>query len=139
MFGFGIIKGVVGGLLTPITSIFKTYFSYRRTKLIAEAGLITQVVKADMERSRLRKDLLAQELEWAPFRWMRLFVFASFLSYYILIVADSIFLFEYNVAALPLSVRSLIDTWAGWIISYFTIAGGQSVFGMVNRWIFNRK
>ena len=46
------------------------------------------------------------------------------------VVADSIFHFDWNVAALP----SPLDQWAGWIISaLFLVDGGKALIGRLNR------
>lgn len=123
-------------ILSPLSDMFKDYFSYRAIKRRTEAQLLTSVIEADVRNRMLRKEALAKELEWAPFRWLRFFVFFSFVFYYIAIVADSVFHFPFDIARLPSSVKDLIDTWAGWIIGYFTLAGGQSLFGILNRWLF---
>jgi len=127
---------VLKSIISPLSDVFKDYFSYRAIKRRTEASLLTSVIEADVKNRMLRKEALAKELEWPPFRWLRFFVFFSLVFYYIAIVGDSIFHFSFDIARLPDSVKSLIDTWAGWIIGYFTLAGGQSLFGILNRWLF---
>ncbi len=129
-------SGAIGSLLSPITNMVGGYFTYRSIRRRTEARLLTSVVEADVQNRITRKEALAKDLEWPPFRWLRFFVFFSFVSYYIAIIGDSIFHFPFDVDELPSSVKGLIDQWSGWIIAYFTIAGGQSVFGMINRWLF---
>jgi hypothetical protein len=60
--------------------------------------------------------------------WFQLFFVVPLGAWFAAVVADSIFRFSWNVAALP----APLDTWAGWIVSsLFLVDGAKAVIG---RW-----
>jgi len=84
-------------------------------------------IKADLIRTHMqtRASLLASRT-W----WFQLFFVLPLGVWFTAVVADSIFHFDWNVAALP----PPLDQWAGWIISALFLAdGGKALIGRLNR------
>ena len=90
----------------------------------------------ETERARIRADLVRTHMHaqasllagrtW----WFQLFFILPLGAWFSAVVADSIFHFEWNVAALP----PPLDQWAGWIISaLFLVDGGKALIGRLNR------
>ncbi|MCB1482876.1 MAG: hypothetical protein KDJ55_13130 [Rhodobiaceae bacterium] len=62
--------------------------------------------------------------------WFQLFFVVPLGLWFTAVVADSIFQFTWNVAALP----APLDTWAGWIVSsLFLVDGAKAVIGRMGR------
>lgn len=62
--------------------------------------------------------------------WFQLFFVVPLGLWFAAVVADSVFHFTWNVAALP----APLDIWAGWIISaLFLVDGAKAVVGRVGR------
>ena len=84
-----------------------------------------QRIRADIirEHTRARANLLANRT-W----WFQLFFVLPLGVWFSAVVADSIFHFSWNVAALP----APLDQWAGWIVSaLFLVDGGKALIGRV--------
>lgn len=84
-------------------------------------------IKADLVRTHTQAQagLLASRT-W----WFQLFFVLPLGLWFTAVVADSIFQFDWNVAALP----PPLDQWAGWIISaLFLVDGGKALIGRWNR------
>lgn len=62
--------------------------------------------------------------------WFQLFFVVPLGLWFSCVVADSIFHFSWNVAALP----APLDTWAGWIVSsLFIVDGTKAVIGRLRK------
>ena len=84
-------------------------------------------IKAEIVRAHLtaKAGLLAQRT-W----WFQLFFVIPLGLWFFAVVIDSVFLFAWNVAALP----APLDQWGGWIVSsLFLIDGGKVLAGAWRR------
>lgn len=82
-------------------------------------------IKAELIRTHTlaRANLLASRT-W----WYQLFFVLPLGVWFSAVVADSIFQFTWNVAALP----PPLDMWAGWIVSaLFLVDGGKALIGRI--------
>ncbi|MEX0853640.1 MAG: hypothetical protein WD036_10230 [Bauldia sp.] len=75
-------------------------------------------INAELARRQAQRDLvLAEQGHW-PTRLMRPAFAYPLAAYYAAVIADSLFWFDWNVAALP----APIGEWSGWIISALFLA-----------------
>jgi hypothetical protein len=82
-----------------------------REKITAEVAI--EQVKAELGRRQAQRDvLIAEQGHWLT-RGMRPAFAYPLAIYYAAVIADSLFHFPWNVAALP----APIGDWSGWIIS----------------------
>lgn len=90
----------------------------------------------DTERDRIKAGIVETQLKaqaslltgrtW----WFQLFFVVPLGIWFSLVIADSIFHFTWNVAALP----APLDQWAGWIVSsLFLVDGGKALIGRFTR------
>ena len=90
----------------------------------------------DTERDRIKAGIVETQLK-AQARlltgrtwWFQLFFVVPLGIWFSLVIADSIFHFTWNVAALP----APLDQWAGWIVSsLFLVDGGKALIGRFTR------
>ncbi|MEX3008757.1 hypothetical protein [Hoeflea sp. TYP-13] len=89
-------------------------------------------VDNETERERIKADIIKTHMQaqasllvsrtW----WFQLFFVIPLGIWFAAVVADSLFHFTWNVAALP----PPLDTWAGWIVSsLFLVDGGKAIIG----------
>lgn len=89
-----------------------------RQRITAEVA--KSYIEAEIETRRAARDVLLAEQGW----WVTALIRPAFAyplaAYYAAVIADSLFRFDWNVAALP----APIDEWSGWIITaYFLVRG----------------
>jgi len=129
---------VTGGL----GNIFGGYLDYRNVKSRLEAGALERYMEAEIEtnRQKLMMNKLLME------HWSTRFIVPGFafitMAHYGAVVLDSIFLFDWNVAALP----GPIADWEGQIIlSFFIVVPAKDLLtkwlnrGLVSSAITNAK
>ena len=94
-----------------------------------------QRIRAEVTRAYVsaQASLLAGRTWWFQLFFVVLNVLINFWElglWFTAVVADSIFQFTWNVAALP----APLDTWAGWIVSsLFLVDGAKAVIGRMGR------
>jgi len=135
---------VTGGL----GSIFGGYLDYRNVKSRIEGDVLQRYMEAEVETNRQKLMMNKLFMERWETRWIIPgFAFIT-MAHYGAVVLDSIFLFDWNVAALP----GPIAEWEGQIIlSFFVVVPAkdlisaylnrglvQSVVTNVKK-VFNRK
>lgn len=109
----GLLKLLSAGLLDGVLSRLKATGESATEREKALAALAVAQVEAERERrSDQRAVLLAEQGRWATALMRPAFAYPLAI-YYAAVIADSIFMFEADVAALP----SPIGDWSGWIIS----------------------
>lgn len=112
--------------LGPLGRILSGYGDYRNQKSIIEAGVLTSVIQADIETSRLKVQLAALDREWWVTRWIRPLLIYPVAFHWTAVIADSIFFFEWDVAALP----APMDKWEGqMILSFFVVSQTTDLIG----------
>ncbi len=77
-------------------------------------------IQAEIETRQAARDIVIAEQGW----WVTALIRPAFAYplaiYYAAVIADSLFRFDWNVAALP----PPIDDWSGWIVTaYFLVRG----------------
>lgn len=93
---------------------------------------IDKKVDSETERQRIKASIIEAQFRaraslltgrtW----WFQLFFVVPLGIWFSAIVADSLFHFTWNVAALP----APLDTWAGWIVSsLFLVDGSKAIIG----------
>lgn len=124
---FGWIASKVLG--SAFGKLFGGFLDYRNQKSVIEAGILTSVIESDIEINKMKMQMAALNKEWWVTRWiMPGFAYIT-MAHYGAVVADSIFLFDWNVAALPGSFAN----WEGEIIlSFFIIGTTQS---LIKQWM----
>lgn len=106
-------------------------------------GTLDRVLKSvdhridnETERDRIKASIIETQLQaqaslltgrtW----WFQLFFVVPLGIWFTLVIADSIFLWERDIAALP----PPLDQWAGWIVSsLFLVDGGKALIGRFRR------
>lgn len=109
--------------------LFGGILDYRNVKAGIEAGVLTQVIQSDIEINRLKLQMAAINNQWWVTRWL-MPAFAWPMAFHLgAVVADSVFLFDWNVAALP----GPIAEWEGQIVLSFFIIGTTEK--LVSQWL----
>lgn len=110
---------VIKFALGPITKLFSGVMDYRNVKAGIEAGVLTEVIQADIEINRMKAQMAAVNQQW----WVTRYIMPAFAYpiafHFGAVILDSIFAFEWNIAALP----KPMDEWEGQIILSFFIVG----------------
>lgn len=101
----GLIDRVLAGLKAGADS------SVERERITATVAI--EQVKAELARRQAQRDVLVAEQGRAVTALMRPAFAYPLAVYYAAVIADSLFQFRWNVAALP----APIGDWSGWIIS----------------------
>lgn len=103
--GSGLLDKVLGHLRA------KTESDVERERIGASVAI--EHVKAELGRRQAQRDVLIAEQGRLVTSLMRPAFAYPLALYYAAVIADSLFLFDWNVAALP----APIGEWSGWIIS----------------------
>ena len=77
------------------------------------ASVAIEQIKAELARRQAQRDMLLAEQGRAVTAFMRPAFAYPLAIYYAAVIADSLFQFSWNVAALP----APLGDWSGWIIS----------------------
>lgn len=109
--------------------MFSGVLDYRNVKAGIEAGVIEDVVLADLELNRIKVQMAQVNNQWWASRWIVPGFAYITMAHYGAVVLDSIFLFDWNVAALP----GPIADWEGQIILSFFIIGTTG--NLVSQWM----
>jgi hypothetical protein len=119
----GILDRVLGGLKARAES------DVERERI--DATVAIEHVRAELGRRQAQRDVLLAEQGRAVTAMMRPAFAYPLAVYYAAVIADSLFLFHWNVAALPAPVGE----WSGWIISaiFLSESGERIARTMVRR------
>jgi len=113
--------------LIPST-ILPAVLNYFEKKNNAEADKYAKTVELEIVRREIHRDILLAEQDWWVTRLIRPAFAYPLIVWWIAVIADSLFLWEWNVAALP----APLDEWSGWIVSAFFIGrSGEKIAGKV--------
>ena len=102
-----------GGILDRALNLLKARAdsAVERERITAEVAV--EQVRAELARRQAQRDVLVAEQGRAVTEFMRPAFAYPLAIYYAAVIADSLFHFAWNVAALP----APIGDWSGWIIS----------------------
>jgi hypothetical protein len=119
----GILDKVLGGLKARAES------DVERERI--DATVAIEHVRAELGRRQAQRDVLLAEQGRAVTAMMRPAFAYPLAVYYAAVIADSLFRFRWNVAALPAPVGE----WSGWIISaiFLSESGERIARTMVRR------
>lgn len=114
-----LLRALSGGLLEQVLAILRQ----RSDAEVAQARLRTdvaiQAITAEQAARLAARDVVVAEQKWWVTASIRPLFALPLLIWWWAVIADSIFLFRWNVAALP----KPLDEWAGWImLAYFLAA-----------------
>ena len=101
----GLLDKVLSGLRAEADS------AVERERITAQVAV--EQIKAELGRRQAQRDVLVAEQGRAVTALMRPAFAYPLAVYYAAVIADSLFHFSWNVAALP----APIGDWSGWIIS----------------------
>jgi len=101
----GLLDEVLSGLRAEADS------AVERERITAQVAV--EQIKAELGRRQAQRDVLVAEQGRAVTALMRPAFAYPLAVYYAAVIADSLFHFSWNVAALP----APIGDWSGWIIS----------------------
>jgi hypothetical protein len=102
-----------GGLLDRVLAALQAKAASDVERERIDATVAIEQVKAELARRQAQRDVLVAEQGRLITALMRPAFAYPLAVYYAAVIADSLFLFHWNVAALP----SPIGEWSGWIIS----------------------
>jgi len=125
-----LLKWLSGGVLDRVLDHLerRAASDSERERLRAETAQV--FVHAEIESRRAARDIVIAEQGW----WVTALIRPAFAYplavYYAAVIADSLFHFDWNVAALP----APIDEWSGWIITaYFLVRGFEKTARILRR------
>jgi hypothetical protein len=112
LIGIG-LKLVSGGLLDKVLGALKAEADSAVERDKVTAAVAIEQIRAEIGRRQAQRDVLVAEQGRALTALMRPAFAYPLAVYYAAVIADSLFHFAWNVAALP----APIGDWSGWIIS----------------------
>lgn len=119
--------GVLDRVLTRLQAAADSETERRRI----EASVAIEHIRAELGRRQAQRDVLLAEQGRFATAMMRPAFAYPLAIYYCAVIIDSLFQFEWNVAALP----GPIGDWSGWIISaiFLSESGERITRTLVNR------
>jgi hypothetical protein len=125
-----VLRLLGGGLLDKVLGSLKARADSEVERERIGATVAIEHVKAELARRQAQRDVLVAEQGRTVTALMRPAFAYPLALYYGAVIADSLFLFNWNVAALP----SPIGDWSGWIISaIFLSESGERIAQTVMR------
>jgi hypothetical protein len=108
-----ILRLVSGGLLDRVLTALRARAESGAERERIGASVAIEHIKAELGRRQAQRDvLIAEQGRWVTSLMRPAFAYPLAL-YYCAVIADSLFLFDWNVAALP----PPLGEWSGWVIS----------------------
>jgi hypothetical protein len=118
------------GLLDRVMGAMKARADSAAERERIDATVAIEEIRAELGRRQAQRDVLVAEQGRALTALMRPAFAYPLAVYYAAVIADSLFRFSWNVAALP----SPIGDWSGWIISaIFLSESGERIARTVVR------
>ncbi len=108
-----ILRLASGGVLDRVLASLKARADSEVERERIDASVAIEHVKAELARRQAQRDVLVAEQGRLITSLMRPAFAYPLAIYYAAVIADSLFRFTWNVAALP----APIGEWSGWIIS----------------------
>jgi len=125
-----ILRFVGGGVLDRVLTSLKAHADNAVERERIDASVAIEHVKAELARRQAQRDVLVAEQGRLITSLMRPAFAYPLAIYYAAVIADSLFQFQWNVAALP----APIGEWSGWIISaIFLSESGERIARTVVR------
>jgi hypothetical protein len=125
-----ILRFVGGGVLDRVLTSLKAHADNAVERERIDASVAIEHVKAELARRQAQRDVLVAEQGRLITSLMRPAFAYPLAIYYAAVIADSLFQFRWNVAALP----APIGEWSGWIISaIFLSESGERIARTVVR------
>jgi hypothetical protein len=125
-----ILRFVGGGVLDRVLTSLKAQADNAVERERIDASVAIEHVKAELARRQAQRDVLVAEQGRLITSLMRPAFAYPLAIYYAAVIADSLFQFRWNVAALP----APIGEWSGWIISaIFLSESGERIARTVVR------
>lgn len=113
-----VLSAIVGVLGGPVVAIGQELAAAYRAKTEAASDGERTAAEERVKRLEARRDVLvAEQGHWLT-RLPRLLFALPLAVWWAAVIADSLFRFRWNVAALP----APLDEWAGWIVSALFLA-----------------
>lgn len=126
----GIVSSIVGGIFSgTFGKMFSGILDYRNVKAGIEAGVLTEVIKSDIEINRMKKEMAIINREWWVTAWIMPAFAYPVAAHWGAVILDSIFHFGWKVAALP----GVMAEWEGQIVLSFFIVGTAE--RVVTKWL----
>jgi len=126
----GALKLASSGLLDRVLAALKARADSEVERERIDATVAIEHVKAEIARRQAQRDVLMAEQGRLVTSLMRPAFAYPLAVYYAAVIADSLFQFTWNVAALP----APIGEWSGWIISaIFLSESGERIARTVVR------
>lgn len=115
-----LLKWLSGGVLDSALRYLERRAASDTERDRISADVVRTYIEAELKTRQAARDIVIAEQGW----WVTALIRPAFAYplaiYYAAVIADSLFRFEWNVAALP----APIDEWSGWIITaYFLVRG----------------
>lgn len=108
-----VLKAASSGLLDRVLAALQARADSGVERERLDASVAIEQVRAELARRQAQRDVLIAEQGRAVTVLMRPAFAYPLALYYAAVIADSLFRFRWNVAALP----APIGDWSGWIIS----------------------
>jgi len=118
------------GVLDKVLGALKAHADSADERDRIDASVAIEHVRAELARRQAQRDVLIAEQGRAVTSLMRPAFAYPLAVYYAAVIADSLFQFRWNVAALP----APIGDWSGWIISaIFLSESGERITRTIMR------
>ncbi|MFG1466581.1 hypothetical protein V5F77_27525 [Xanthobacter sp. DSM 24535] len=112
-----LLRLLSGGLLDKVLGALRARADTELAHERLRTDITISAVQAEVESRRVAGDIVIAEQGWWVTAMIRpLFVY-PLLAWWWLVILDSIFLFRWNIAALP----KPLDEWAGWIVAAYFV------------------
>lgn len=117
LFGF-LLKFLGGGILNKVMDYLKVRQDSATQRERLKAEVVIQAIQAEVASRQAQAEVLKVEHGWWVTALIRPLFAYPVVIHFALVVADSIFLFKWDVAALP----EPMATWEGWIVAAYFIS-----------------
>jgi hypothetical protein len=126
-----ILKWLAGGVLDRVMAFLEHRMDAETERDRLTRDVVIEAVRAEIEARKAARDIVLAEQGWWVTAMVRpLFVY-PLIAWWAAVIADSIFAFAWDVAALP----APLDEWSGWIVAAYFVTRPveKMVRGYVNR------
>jgi hypothetical protein len=125
-----VLKIASSGVLDKVLAHLRAEADSEVEREKVTAGVAIAEINAELARRQAQRDVLLAEQGWRVTAMMRPAFAYPLAVYYAAVIADSLFQFRWNVAALP----PPIGDWSGWIISaIFLSESGERIARTIAR------
>lgn len=119
-----LLKFLGGGVLNKVMDYLKLRQDSATERERMKAEVVIAAIRAEVASRQVARDIVIAEQGWWVTALIRPLFAYPLIAWWGAVIADSIFRFEWDVAALP----GPLNEWAGWIVAaYFVTRPAEKI------------